>query len=102
MSLRFPSPALLTDLCQVKMAYAYWKSGTRDKEAVFHLYFRKNPFEGGFTIACGLDQVIEYLESFQFGADDLEYLSSLNGNDGKPLFEAAFLGYLRDLRLSCD
>ena len=45
------SLALLTDLYELTMAYAYWKSGTADKEAVFHLSFRTPPFESGFTIS---------------------------------------------------
>ena len=52
-----PSLALLTDLYQLTMAYGYWKSGLAEKEAVFHLYFRKHPFNGGFTLACGLGPV---------------------------------------------
>ncbi|MCA9817816.1 MAG: nicotinate phosphoribosyltransferase, partial [Cyanobacteria bacterium HKST-UBA01] len=49
--------ALLTDLYELTMAYAYWKSGSASKEAVFHLSFRKNPFEGGYAVFCGLQQV---------------------------------------------
>ena len=45
------SLALLTDLYQLTMAYGYWKLGTADKEAVFHLSFRKNPFAGGYSVA---------------------------------------------------
>jgi len=41
------SLALLTDLYQLTMAYGYWKTGRADREAVFHLFFRKNPFQGG-------------------------------------------------------
>lgn len=47
------SLSLLTNLYQLTMAYGYWQSKTDDKEAVFHLYFRKNPFQGGYTISCG-------------------------------------------------
>ena len=43
--------ALLTDLYQLTMAYGYWKTGMADQEAVFHLLFRKQPFNGGFTVA---------------------------------------------------
>jgi nicotinate phosphoribosyltransferase len=96
------SLALLTDLYQLTMAYAYWKSGTHDKEAVFHLFFRKHPFEGGFTVACGLARALEFLERFRFDEDDLGYLASLAGNDGKPLFEVAFLDHLRQMRFTCD
>lgn len=96
------SLALLTDLYQLTMAYGYWKAGTWDRESVFLLHFRKPPFGSGFTIACGLAPVIEFLERFRFAPDDLEYLGSLEGNDGKPLFEREFLDFLRDLELTCD
>lgn len=94
--------ALLTDLYQLTMAYGYWKSGKADQESVFHLFFRKAPFKGGFTIACGLTDVIQYLRGFKFEKSDLDYLRTLKGNDGKPLFEPAFLRYLGDLKLRLD
>ena len=94
--------ALLTDLYQLTMAYGYWKTGRSEHESVFHLFFRKPPFGGGYTIACGLEPVIEWLQAFRFAPDDLSYLATLTGNDGKPLFEAAFLDYLGRLRLSLD
>ena len=96
------SLALLTDLYQLTMAYAYWKSGTAQKEAVFHLSFRENPYDGGFAVGCGLGHVVGVLTRFGFEASDLEYLSQLRGNDGQPLFEDAFLDYLRDCRFACD
>jgi len=94
--------ALLTDLYQLTMAYGYWKTGRSEHESVFHLFFRKPPFGGGYTIACGLEPVIEWLQAFRFAPDDLSYLATLTGNDGKPLFEPAFLDYLEKLRLSLD
>lgn len=96
------SLSLLTDLYQVTMAYGYWKSGTAEKESVFNLYFRKHPFGGGFTIACGLTNVIGYIENFKLSKKDIRYLRSLTGNDGQPLFEEAFLDYLANLKLTCD
>ena len=47
------SVALLTDLYQLTMAYGYWKNEVHERESVFHLFFRKNPFKGGYAIACG-------------------------------------------------
>ena len=96
------SLALLTDLYQLTMAQAYWASGTADKEAVFHLFFRRNPFSGGFAVACGLARAIECLDQFQFGPDDLEYLRSLKGNDGRPLLDPTFVRELAALELRCD
>jgi nicotinate phosphoribosyltransferase len=92
--------ALLTDLYQLTMAYGYWKTGRVDQEAVFHLFFRKAPFSGGYAVACGLAPVLDYLDGFGFLDDDIEYLATLAGNDGTPLFEPAFLDYLAGLRLA--
>src|SRR5881296_2910109 len=96
------SLALLTDLYQLTMACAYWKSGAADKEAVFHLSFRKPPFAGGLTIAAGLAAVIEYLRDFHFTESDLAFLATILGRDQQPLFDPAFLGFLRELHLTCD
>lgn len=96
------SLALLTDLYQLTMAYSYWKSGSETKEAVFHLFFRDNPFKGGFAIACGLEYVVDFLNHFSFDETDIKYLSTLTGNDGKLLFEKAFLDYIRTMKFECD
>ncbi len=93
---------LLTDLYQLTMAYGYWKTGRAEHEAVFHLFFRKSPFGGGYTIAAGLEPVIDWLKQFRFADDDIAYLATLTGNDNKPLFEPAFLDYLRNLQLTVD
>lgn len=100
---RVPSSlALLTDLYQLTMAYAHWQAGTADREAVFHLFFRKHPFQGGFTVTCGQQPALDYLEAFRLSADDVAYLRTLTGNDGNPLFEPAFLAALADLRLDVE
>ena len=94
--------ALLTDLYQLTMAYGYWKLGRAEQEAVFHLFFRKPPFRGGYAIAAGLGPALEFVAQFKFDAGDIHFLASLTGNDGQPLFEADFLQYLANLRLQCD
>ena len=65
------SLALLTDLYQLTMAYGYWKLGMADREAVFHLSYRKQPFNSGFSIACGLQTAIDFVRGFRFAPDDL-------------------------------
>jgi nicotinate phosphoribosyltransferase len=96
------SLSLLTDLYQLTMAYGYWKSGKAEQEAVFNLYFRKHPFQGGFTITCGLSSVIDYLNEYRIDEEDLEYIGSLTGSDGKVLFETEFLDYLRTMEFKCS
>lgn len=93
---------LLTDLYELTMAYGYWKSGVQEREAVFHLFFRQNPFGGGLSVCCGLADAIDYLLGFRLDDEEVAYLSAVTGNDGKPLFEPAFLDYLRELRFGCD
>jgi nicotinate phosphoribosyltransferase len=94
--------ALTTDLYEVTMACGYWKAGVSDHEAAFHVLFRENPFGGEFTVACGLATVVDLVSEFRFMEDELAYLAAQCGNDGKPLFDAAFLKYLRNLRVTCD
>ncbi len=93
---------LLTDLYQLTMAYGYWKNQTHEREGVFHLFFRKNPFQSGFSVACGLADAIDYLRDFRFDENELAYLQTLSGNDGQPLFEDGFIEYLRTLKFTCD
>jgi len=97
-----PYSALLTDLYQLTMAFSYWKSGVQSKEAVFHLFFRNQPFGSGFSIAAGLGDAIEYLRTLTFSDDELAYLGTLPGNDGKPLFDPEFLNYLRTMKWTLD
>jgi nicotinate phosphoribosyltransferase len=92
----------LTDLYQLTMAFGYWKTGWEEKEAVFHLTFRSNPFRGGFSIACGLASVIETLDRYAFSDEEIDYLGTLTGNDGRPIFQSDFLKYLGRLKLTCE
>lgn len=94
--------ALATDLYELTMAQGYLRAGLQDTEAVFNLFFRKNPFNGGFTISAGLTFLIEFLSEFKFTNDDLTYLSKLKGNDDKPLFDSNFLDFLKGLKIDCD
>lgn len=94
--------SLATDLYQLTMAQAYWHAGRTAQEAVFVLYFRKNPFNGGYSVAAGLTWALDFLEHFRFDAEDLAYLATLCGNDDRPLFRPEFLEFLGRLRFTCD
>lgn len=96
------SLCLMTDLYQLMMAYGYWQQGMTQKEAVFYLSFRNPPFHGGFTVAAGLEYVIDFMEHFRFHDSDLEYLATLKGADHKRYFPDEFLIYLRNLKFTCD
>jgi nicotinate phosphoribosyltransferase len=93
---------MLTDLYQLTMMYAYWKAGITGTEACFHLSFRNNPFDGGYTVAAGLAQAIAYLEALAFTEEDTAYLATLTGRGGTPLFSPEFLTWLREFRFTGD
>lgn len=96
------SLGLVTDLYELTMAFGYWTNGMTDTAAAFSVTFRENPFDGGFTVACGLAPAIEFLENLRFDSRALEYLSAVRGNDGQRLFSDAFLEYLGTIRFECD
>ena len=94
--------SLLTDLYQLTMANGYWKNKMNEHQAVFHLFFRKSPFDNGFAIAAGLEQAIEYLQDLRFDVDDIQYLGSLKSDNNKALFDESFLNYLQRFKFDCD
>ena len=96
------SLALVTDLYQLTMAYGYWKEGIAEREAVFHQFFRQAPFSGSFAVAAGLATAVEWLRELRFDAEDCDYLATLTGADGRPLFDADFLSYLSKVEFRCD
>ncbi|MFT3693558.1 MAG: nicotinate phosphoribosyltransferase [Kofleriaceae bacterium] len=95
------SLALLTDLYQLTMALGYWKAGAAEREAVFHLNFRRHPFNGGYAIAAGIGPALEFLDRFRFTKDDLTYLATLRDNENAQLFPTPFLDYLGALKWQC-
>ncbi len=85
---------LLTDLYQLTMASAYRRAGVDERRACFHLFFRKNPYAGGYTVACGLEDALDWIAHARPSAEDLEYLAALKSASGRPLFEPGFLDWL--------
>ena len=92
--------ALTTDLYQLTMAQGYWRHGRHLDRASFYLSIRNTPFDGGFAVAAGLEQVVDFLVDLRFETEDLEYLASLTGSDGRRLFARDFLDVLPTLDLS--
>ncbi len=97
-----PPLGLLTDLYHLTMAAAYYRSGKAEDEAVFHLHFRRNPFAGGFAVACGLADAVDFVRHFRFVPEELDYLAEQRGSDGEALFPRDFLRHLESLRITCD
>lgn len=86
---------LLTDLYELTMMQGYFKNPT-DQVVVFDAFYRKNPCEGGYAIAAGLEQIIEYVRHLHFAPDDIDYLRNLN------IFDTDFLEYLRGFHFTGD
>jgi len=91
-----PSLFLATDLYQLTTIYSQWKSGLAEKECVFNLTFRANPFNGGYTICAGLEMAIDYMKNLCPNKEDLEYLKSLKADNGKQFFDPKFIHFLAD------
>lgn len=87
---------LMTDFYELTMAQTYFDKNEQNKKAYFDVFFRKNPFEGGYTIMGGLDNIVEYINNFKISEDDINYLRSLNK------FSEEFLAYLKNLKFTGD
>ncbi|KAG1369833.1 Nicotinate phosphoribosyltransferase 1 [Cocos nucifera] len=87
--------ALLTDLYQFTMAYAYWKAGKHQDRAVFDVYFRKNPFGGEYTVFAGLEECIRFVANFKLEEGEISFLRSV-----MPTCEDGFFDYLREVDCS--
>ena len=87
--------ALNTDLYELTMAQGFWESGLVDAQGCFNVFFRDNPFGGGYAISCGTGQVAELVENFTFDDEAIDYLASLNAPGGGSLFKREFLECLR-------
>jgi nicotinate phosphoribosyltransferase len=86
---------MLTDFYQITMSYAYWKAGVHEEEAVFDLFFRKNPFRGEFAIYAGLGEKLRLFENFHFTKDHIAYLE-----EQMPQCEKGFFDWLKSVDCS--
>ena len=94
--------ALNTDLYELTMAQGFWESGLLDAEGCFNVFFRDNPFKGGYGLCCGTGQIADLVENFVFDQDSLDYLASIEAPGGGSMFKPGFIDYLRDFRLHVD
>lgn len=87
---------LMTDFYELTMAQTYFDKGKQNEIAYFDIFFRTNPFNGGYTMTGGLGDTIEYLKNFRFEESDIEFLRSTKS------FSEEFLAYLKDLKFTGD
>ncbi|MBE5944365.1 MAG: nicotinate phosphoribosyltransferase [Lachnospiraceae bacterium] len=85
---------MLMDYYELTMSNGYFVKGYKDKIVVFDMFYRKNPDNGGFVVAAGLEQLIEYIKDMHFNQDDIEYLR------GKGQFSEDFLDYLANFKFT--
>ena len=88
--------ALMCDFYEFTMSNGYFKFGLKDRICYFDVFFRSVPDGGGFALACGLEQVIKYIQELHFSKDDIEYLRK------KKIFSEEFLAYLLSFKFSGD
>ena len=87
---------MLCDFYELTMGNGYFHNGYKDRITYFDVFFRKVPDQGGFAIAAGLEQLIDYIENLHFSEEDIAYLR------GRNLFCEEFLDYLRNFRFTGD
>ena len=87
---------MLCDFYELTMGNGYFQAGYKDRITYFDVFFRDVPDRGGFAIAAGLEQLIDYIQDLHFDDEDIAYLRSKN------LFDEQFLAYLRDFKFTGD
>ena len=88
--------SLLMDFYELTMANGYYMDHKADQIAVFDVFFRSIPDQGGYAVFAGLEQVIEYIKNLSFSDEEIAYLRS------KDVFDESFLSYLKTFTFSSD
>lgn len=88
--------AMLCDFYELTMGNGYFENGMKDRITYFDIFYRQNPDGGGFAIAAGLEQAIDYIKNLHFDDEDIEYLR------GRNLFSEGFLEYLKNFKFTGD
>ncbi len=87
---------MVVDMYELPMGKTYFDTGDKDTYVYFDIFFRKNPFKGGYTISGGLDNIIDYVKNFEYTDEDIEYLRGLNK------YSEEYLEHLRGLKFTGD
>lgn len=86
---------LVTDFYQLTMAQGLWRIGAHEVPCVFDRTYRENPFGGGYTVIAGLEHLVDFIENFRYGDEEIDYLRTYG-------FDEGFLDWLRDFRFTGD
>ena len=87
---------MLCDFYELTMSQGYFANGYADRITYFALFFRRCPDGGGFAIAAGLEQIVQYIQDLHFDPEDIAYLR------GRGMFNEEFLQYLADFKFTGD
>lgn len=87
---------LMTDLYELTMMQGYFKNKDRNETVIFDAFYRNNPCDGGYAIAAGLEQLVNYIKELHFDKEDIDYLAGLG------IFDKDFLDYLANFHFSGD
>lgn len=87
---------MLCDFYELTMGNGYFKDGLGERVTYFDIFFRDLPDGGGYAVAAGLEQIVDYVQNLHFGPEDIDYLR------GRGLFDEAFLDYLKNFRFTGD
>lgn len=88
--------SMIMDFYEMTMSNGYFNAGIHDRYAVFDLFFRSNPDDGGFSIFAGLQQIVDYILDLHFDDEDIQYFRDQH------CFSEAFLSYLKDFKFKGD
>ncbi len=88
--------SMIMDFYELTMANGYFNSKYKDKIVYFDIFYRKNPYGGGYAVFCGLDSIVKYINELEFTENDIEYLRS------KKCFSEEFLEYLKNFKFTGD
>ena len=87
---------MLCDFYELTMGNGYFADGMQDRICYFDIFYRDVPDSGGYAVAAGLEQIVDYVEKLHFDEEDIAYLRS------RGIFSEGFLDYLRDFKFTGD
>ena len=85
---------MLCDFYELTMGNGYFADGMKDRICYFDMFFRNVPDDGGYAVAAGLEQIVDYVQKLHFDEEDIAYLR------GRGIFREEFLDYLKTFKFT--